>query len=316
MCSYQIAQRCRDRFGLPACGLLLALTSTQTAFADGARQSVRLVTATKDALELDRRDIKSKGEPRVDKGRRGPLKFGAYCGSLTNTFESNYYLAEDRLSSIEVETALYSSRYEYSEHDFVSMLIVTAREMARAGDRKPLREEDSKPTIFKVSWKTNAAAAGQGPICVVLSSTIPGRGVASWYHRSEDGTVVVSVGFQNVLGLPVQAIETALETYPSTVRIDEITLRDWRANDLAKWTNVLRTQKADESTLSIAMQALREHDRASFGLFEATRIRDDAEARTQAISDVIANIEAFVREHPKYQIKEVSKSTPLAPANE
>jgi hypothetical protein len=84
---------------------------------------------------------------------------------------------------------------------------------------------------------------------------------------------------------------------------DEPRYLNWEANNVKKWTELLRSRGGEELILNAALIHLRRYDDQSFGLVEAWTKRTDPLALSKAIDGAIERMNGWVEE-PKKKARE------------
>jgi len=161
---------------------------------------------------------------------------------------------------------------------------------------------DPQERINFVEWTRAPGAEGRIIICV--EGDDPAEFGAAWYSEAEGTQTTVLIRCGGLAGWPVAVIDDYLAKFPSALTADRSLIEQWEAADLAKWIDLFRTRRDDVIVLEIAAGQLREYrEQQAFGIFDALRNRNDRAKLDEGLDQVIANIEAFVREHPEYQVK-------------
>jgi hypothetical protein len=123
-----------------------------------------------------------------------------------------------------------------------------------------------------------------------------GTGVIGWYCEAGQEVTTVLIRYGGLNGLPYQVIEATLAELPSTVERNDLRATNWVTDDLAKWADILATRRDDRIAIESAGARLMQHDRASFGVLEALRHRNDPTAFNAALDEAIRKIEARASE--------------------
>lgn len=189
----------------------------------------------------------------------GRLTRGGYCHPGVNVEEHKFvHLDGDRRTGGPlVEVVRHSGDYAYLAHDFIGAMSLT-----QSGTPISIRgsQEDTVAQVQIVMWKLPDEVTVQ-PILYRTTPDQKGRaGTVGWYSADESSgeAVTVLLGYGKLEGLPRTVIDQFLAQYPSTVDVSLVE-RDWIDDDLAKWSQILRSKPEDWQVFAAANIMLTQH---------------------------------------------------------
>ncbi len=238
------------------------------------------------------------------------MQSAGYCGRDAVRHVEFYEVEKAGVAQATAEVVVHSPDYAYAVHDLLGTFRAA---WLKNESRRGHRPTDTEFVEF-ITWPGSPEGK---PITLLRApdeAFQPGRGLGAvaWYREDRGRITTVIVYYEGLTGLPVRVIDAKLAEFPSDVEPNYPRPANWQANDLQKWLSILQTEPYDTPPHRRALAGLRQHDRAAFGLLEASMKRNDAEAYAEAVEQVIANIQAYIDEHPELQVraKEASEDQP------
>lgn len=222
----------------------------------------------------------------------GILRHGGYAYPKPLVTKENYRTAAGGLARVEV--MVHPTEYQYVSHDFFGTFRAVCDEKGELREQPTRRSEASSPSQWNVLDWPIEGQQGSATVCACADRKTT-RGVIGWYSVNGEKTTTVMIKFSHLDGMPKKLIDTFGEKYQSTLSREHYESQEWFARDIQKWSDIIRTQRANVNALFMAAVQLGAYDAEAFGLRRALTKRDDSSIFNQSLDDVLGRIEAWKR---------------------
>lgn len=230
--------------------------------------------------------------------KKGDDAFSApvgYVGRSPVSLEYAWKLEGDRRADLNSAVIEHSKDYAYAVHDFYRVLLWSA-ESTKRRDGKGSHE---RPDVVFTDWP----ATGSPPHSVVCSVQFKEgdmfHGVAGWFHEKDGQVSTVIIRYEDTHGVPGRVVDFHMKDVPSSVSRDDPRFVNWKADDIRKWADVLRTRSSDTGIAERARDQLRLHDPGAFGLLTMwSGMREQSPLHDAEIKRVLARLDAWPHQPP------------------